>query len=167
MIITKIDPATIVRTLIALGAALVLGTVGAAIRAKEQIKRDGEIVYLELAPVDPRSLIQGDYMALRFALARELERGTGRALREGEIAAAPLTLDDRRVAHLTPVGDAPTMALRYRIRNRQVWLGTNAFFFEEGTADRYDGARYGEFKVDRGSGEAVLVGLRGAQLEPL
>jgi len=30
-----------------------------------------QVVYLELAPVDPRSLIQGDYMALRFALARE------------------------------------------------------------------------------------------------
>jgi uncharacterized membrane-anchored protein len=40
-----------------------------------------------------------------------------------------------------------------------VWLGTNAYFFEEGTAQQYEGARFGEFRVDRESGEAVLVGL--------
>jgi uncharacterized membrane-anchored protein len=59
------------------------------------------------------------------------------------------------------------MKLRYRIRAGHVWLGTNAFFFEEGTADRFRGARYGEFRVDRGTGEAVLVGLRGAGLEAM
>ena len=166
---------TIVRTLIALGTALVLGALGHAIRAKEHIKRDGELVYLELAPVDPRSLIQGDYMALRFALARELQGrndAAGRALREGEVAVAPVALDEQRIARLAPGGiapdgTAPALTLRYRIRNGQVWLGTNAFFFEEGTADRYNGARYGEFRLDRTTGEAVLVGLRGPKLESM
>jgi hypothetical protein len=31
----------------------------------------------------------------------------------------------------------------------------------------YEGARYGEFRVDPSSGEAVLVGLRDAELNPL
>jgi len=161
---------TIARALIALGTALVLGAIGFAIRAKEHIKRDGEVVYLELAPVDPRSLIQGDYMALRFALARDLEARSdtaGRALREGEVSAAPVALDEQRIARLAPNGTESALTLRYRIRNGQVWLGTNAFFFEEGTADRYNGARYGEFRVDRATGEAVLVGLRGAKLESM
>jgi len=161
---------TIVRALIALGAALVLGALGHAIRAKEHIKRDGEVVYLELAPVDPRSLIQGDYMALRFALARELQArsdSAGRALREGEVAAAPVALDEQRIARLAPGGTASALTLRYRIRNGQVWLGTNAFFFEEGSAERFSRARFGEFRVDRESGEAVLVGLRDAQLAAL
>ena len=161
---------TIVRALIALGAALVLGALGHAIRAKEHIKRDGEVVYLELAPVDPRSLIQGDYMALRFALARELQArsdSAGRALREGEVAAAPVALDEQRIARLAPGGTASALTLRYRIRNGQVWLGTNAFFFEEGTADRYNGARYGEFRIDRNSGEAVLTGLADQDLGKL
>ena len=57
----------------ALGALLVLGVVNAAIVGKETIKREGDTVYLPLAPVDPRSLMQGDYMALRFTLVRELE----------------------------------------------------------------------------------------------
>ena len=170
MTMTTRSNSTIVRTLTVLGTALVLGALGHAIRAKEHIKRDGEVVYLELAPVDPRSLIQGDYMALRFALARDLQARSdtaGRALREGEVAVAPVALDEQRIARLAPNGTESALTLRYRIRNGQVWLGTNAFFFEEGTADRYNGARYGEFRLDRATGEAVLVGLRGAQLESM
>ena len=53
------------------------------------------------------------------------------------------------------------------VRKGEVWLGTNAFFFEEGKDAHYASARYGEFRVHPTSGEAVLVGLRGAALEPL
>ncbi len=165
-----------IRGLIALGALLVLGAVNVSIVGKERIKRDGEVVYLSLEPVDPRSLMQGDYMALRFALVRELESGeekAGRPRREGETRFARIALDAQRVARLagtdaTDAPDAPPpMRLRYRLRNGQVWLGTNAFFFEEGTADRFTHARYGEFRVDRASGEAVLVGLRDRTLQAL
>jgi uncharacterized membrane-anchored protein len=158
------------RALIALGALLVLGALNFAIVGKERIKRGGEIVFLPLAPVDPRSLIQGDYMALRFALARDIERrreADQRVARDGEVALAKVALDDQRIARLADDGMAATMTLRYRIRDGHVWLGTNAFFFEEGTAERFNGARYGEFRVDRASGEAVLVGLRNNQLEAL
>ena len=156
--------AVAVRALIVLGAALALGAVDMAVVGKERIERDGEVVYLPLAPVDPRSLVQGDYMALRFALASELEH---RDQREGEVAFAPLALDDKHVARLAGAGAPAALKLRYRIRGGHVWLGTNAFFFEEGTADRFRGARYGEFRVDRGTGEAVLVGLRGASLDAM
>jgi hypothetical protein len=57
------------------------------------------------------------------------------------------------------------LRIRYRLRNGQVWLGTNAYFFEEGKADRYQGARYGEFRIDRDSGEAVLVALADENLK--
>jgi uncharacterized membrane-anchored protein len=158
----------LVRASIALGGLLVLGAVNLSIIGKERIRRDGEIVYLELAPVDPRSLLQGDYMALRFALTRDLDRlDTFPPAREGETRLAPVTLDARRVAHSANGEGGAALNLRYRIRGGQVWLGTNAFFFEEGTAERYTGARFGEFRVDRASGEAVLVGLRDAALAPL
>lgn len=161
------------RLLTALGALLVLGALNFSIVGKERIRRDGEIVYLVLEPVDPRSLIQGDYMALRFALVRELERtleARGRADGANPQARAPVALDARRVASLTGAGagaGAATLSLRYRLRDGHVWLGTNAFFFEEGSAERFARARYGEFRVDRTSGEAVLVGLRDERLEPL
>ena len=163
------------RVLIALGALLVLVAVNFAIAGKERVRRDGEVVYLQLEPVDPRSLMQGDYMALRFALVREIESRDGdakadRAAREGQVMLAPVTLDDQRIATLAPAGATGTavpLKLRYRIRGGQVWLGTNAFFFEEGSAERFTGARFGEFRVDRDSGEAVLVGLRNDKLEAM
>ena len=158
------------RALIALGALLVLGTVNLSIVGKERIRRDGASVYLALAPVDPRSLLQGDYMALRFALAQDLERGdarTGSAPREGETRWAAVALDTQQVARLAAANAPSTLRLRYRIRGGRVWLGTNAFFFEEGSAQRFGAARYGEFRVDRTTGEAVLVGLRDAQLHAL
>jgi len=163
-------PVVVSRALIVVGALLVLGALNLAIVAKERIKRSGELVYLALAPVDPRSLIQGDYMALRFALTRDLERrdeASQRRAREGEIAFAGVALDAQRVAHLAGDAAPAPLRLRYRIRNGQVWLGTNAFFFEEGTAERFSQARYGEFRVDRDTGEAVLVGLRDDKLEAL
>ena len=159
-----------VRSLIALGALLVLGAVNLAIVTKERIKRDGEPLYLALAPVDPRSLLQGDYMALRFELAQALERSDdppGKARREGETRFAAVALGAQRVAALAAPNAPAPLRLRYRIRGGQVWLGTNAFFFEEGSADRFANARYGEFRVDRASGEAVLVGLRDAKLKAL
>jgi len=162
------------RLLILFGALLVLGAVNFAIYGKERIKSGGEVVYLKLAPADPRSLMQGDYMALRFVLVQELEKSLdlntstpAQSPREGEVRWASVTLAADRVATLSDAAPATPLKLRYRIRNAQVWLGTNAFFFQEGDAQRFSGARYGEFRVDRSSGEAVLVGLRDEALTAL
>ncbi|MDE8355606.1 GDYXXLXY domain-containing protein, partial [Klebsiella pneumoniae] len=51
--------------LIALGLVLALAVVNLAIVSCERLLAEGEVVLLELAPVDPRSLMQGDYMSLR------------------------------------------------------------------------------------------------------
>ena len=155
------------RWLTLLGAVLVLGALNFSIAGKEIIKRSGEVVLLQLAPIDPRSLMQGDYMALRFALVQQLDKAVAANAREGAVRLAGVSLAANRVATLADATAPATLQLRYRIRNSQVWLGTNAFFFQEGDAQRFSGARYGEFRVDRASGEAVLVGLRGEALEPL
>lgn len=153
--------ATAVRALIVLGALLVLGSVNYSIHAKEQIKRNGEVMYLALAPVDPRSLMQGDYMALRFAVAAEIARQRP----EGNTVA--LQLDERRVAHMPEPGSSGSLRVHYRMRNGTVWIGTNAYFFAEGSAMRFAPARYGKFRVDPGSAEAVLVALCDDQLKEL
>ena len=151
-----------VRTLIAAGAMLVLAAVNFAIEGKERVKAHGETVLLELAPVDPRGLMQGDYMALRFSVTQNVSTSAG--YKDERL---PLTLIDHRVGRVTSPGDIANLHIRYRVRNGEIWIGTNAFFFEEGSANRYSGARYGEFKVDPKSGEAVLVGLRDTQFQPL
>lgn len=145
------------RTIILAALLVVLGGLNISIWGKERIIESGETIYLELAPVDPRSLMQGDYMALRFRLAEQIEAARAASSVDDRQRSVPLALDDRRVATL---GNSESdLYIRYRIRNGDVWLGTNAYFFEEGTAHLYTSARYGEFKLDRESGEAVLVGL--------
>jgi uncharacterized membrane-anchored protein len=148
-----------VRMLLITAAVLVLGAVNGSIFSKERIKTNGERIFLALAPVDPRSLMQGDYMALRFEITNDIP-----AEASGSV---PLQLDSNGVASVNPNSSASALRIRYRIRNGQVWLGTNAYFFEEGTAQRYENARFGEFRVDRASGEAVLVGLADKDLKSL
>jgi uncharacterized membrane-anchored protein len=147
------------RVLIAAAVLLVVVAVNGSILAKERIKTHGEIILLELAPVDPRSLMQGDYMALRFELAQQIS--------PQEAGLAPLSLDENRVARLDPSPQDAKLHIRFRVRNGQVWLGTNAYFFEEGSARRFNDARYGEFRLDPDTGEAVLTGLRDATFRKL
>lgn len=147
------------RVLLIVGLVLVLGVVNWSIVAKERIRSSGERIYLELAPVDPRSLMQGDYMALRFAIADRIDATVS--------GSAPLVVDAKGIATLNPDASAEGLRIRYRIRGGRVWLGTNAYFFEEGTADRYSKARYGEFRIDRNSGEAVLTGLADQDLKKM
>lgn len=157
------------------GIALIAGLVvlamaNYAIYSRELLLADGRIVLLELAPVDPRSLMQGDYMALRFKVA-DIALGRSQAregLRDGRIV---LKLDAQGVgsfAHFddnTPPGP-DEVRMRYRIRNQQAKFATNAYFFQEGDARLYQAAHYGEFRVDT-NGEAILTGLRGQDLVPL
>jgi uncharacterized membrane-anchored protein len=149
--------ATTTRGLVFFAALLVLGAVNYSIYGKEETIRTGDVVYLELAPVDPRSLMQGDYMALRFRLTEHIESARANSTIGATVRSAPLSLDSRRVATLA-AGDA-ALRMGYRIRGGTVWLGTNAYFFAEGSAERYSQARYGEFRINPLSGDAVLVGL--------
>lgn len=158
------------RSLIAAATGLlVLGAVNATIYQRETHLATGRTVLLELAPVDPRSLMQGDYMALRFKAETDaFGRGQNREAGDGRIVAK---LDAKSVASFVRLDAGAPLAegeivLRYRVRNGQVKFATSAFFFQEGQARRYQGARYGEFRVAP-SGELLLTALRGKDLEPL
>ena len=66
------------------------------------IRNQGDLVYLKLAPVDPISLVQGQYMRLRFDLERqdaELQEADHDLFAEDPSAGvlAVLELDDNRV----------------------------------------------------------------------
>jgi len=150
------------------GLVLVLAVPNFAIVQKERLLASGTPMLVELAPVDPRSLIQGDYMRLDYAIARALSLGA-ESPRDGQLV---VRLDDRGVAHFVrlhstgaPLGPGEHLLL-YRRRGSRTRIGTDAFFFQEGHANRYAGARYGELRVD-GTGGSVLVGLRDSTQRPL
>ena len=49
--------------------------------------------------------------------------------------------------------------LDHGLAKTSISIATNAFYFQEGHAQRYDRAKYGELRVDE-SGGSVLIGLR-------
>lgn len=163
------------------GLVLVLGLTNYGIWQREQLLAQGRVAILALAPVDPRSIMQGDYMALRFAAGDDVYRlrgdlpasetqAPGGLLRtDGYVV---LKADDRGVAQVLRVqdGKAPSaqdeIVLRYRVRPMGVRIVTDAYFFPEGEAPRYEAARFGEVRYD-GSGTALLVRMLDKDLKPL
>ena len=51
---------------------IILALANYSIYSRERLLTEGNLVLLQLAPVDPRSLMQGDYMALRMQAANDL-----------------------------------------------------------------------------------------------
>jgi uncharacterized membrane-anchored protein len=151
-------------------------------------------IYVELQPVDPRSLIQGDYMALNY----ELYFG-GKIPEQGNIAAQ--SLDQASNVHLerndfyqkntilsyvqldashkvigtyfNPVDakrDGSQWA-KLRLKNPKntfdgLYPAARSFLFAEGLEPCYRSAKYAELKV-QDNGQPLLVALVGEQLEDL
>ena len=87
-IMTNLNTIILVGTLV-----LILALVNWQIFQKEQHIRHGELIYLELAPVDPRSLMQGDYMALRFQMSNGIRSVL--KLRQEELRKEELAQEER------------------------------------------------------------------------
>lgn len=155
------------------GLALVVLALVGLVASKELVLARGTRVLLELVPVDPRSLMQGDYMRLDYAVSR-----AARSMEDLSQSFAPpeegrlvLRLNAEGVGtfvrHDTGTPLAPgELLLRYKLRDGRVRLGAESFFFQEGLADHYAGAKYGELRV-AGDGSSVLVGLRDTERHPL
>ncbi len=145
---------------------LLLAAVNFNIYQREQLLSSGPVVFLELAPVDPRSLMQGDYMALRFKVATQAFTSKNlKTLNDGYLV---VTLDERNVASFNRFSDSVKLSdnevlLRYRIRDGKSKFATNAFFFQEGHAKDYEDARFGEFRVSS-DGDAILTRMRDEDL---
>lgn len=131
-------------------------------RNNEQTLDNGRVVLLELAPVDPRSLMQGDYMRLRFAVERQLLSRLGDDIpRRGEFL---VRIDADGVGEFVAQDAADPVAVDVvRIPFRRGGMGveilTNAWFFQEGDAALYENARFGEFRVGD-DGRILLNAMR-------
>ncbi|MCF3099592.1 hypothetical protein EHZ86_20645 [Aeromonas australiensis] len=149
------------------GLAILVG-INATIWRYERAISSGEVVLLRLAPVDPRSLMQGDYMRLNYEIARELA-SSGKP--DKHIDTLVIRLDAHQVATLVADGKPDQLASDERLlqvhqSERQWQIGPDAYFFEEGTGEQYEAARYGEFRL-QADGKTLLVGLRDETYQPI
>lgn len=126
---------------------------------KEYTIKNGELVLLELYPRDPRSIMQGDYMELRYIMTNQwgIENIPSRGFCIVKKTENNIAVYDRLQPSKTPIAD-DEIALKYYSNGYTVKIGAESFMFEEGQQKAYDNARYGGLRVE-GNGSAVLVGL--------
>jgi len=159
--------------IVLVGLALILGLANWDILGKRQVIAEGAPLLLELRPADPRSLFQGDYMALALAddampdasiIATLPYRGT-----------VILALDADGVGRFARLDDgAPPQAGEMRVQYRRhkdgrgarLDYGAQSFFFQEGDAELYNAARYALLRVAE-DGSTVLTHLAGADRQPI
>jgi uncharacterized membrane-anchored protein len=125
-------------------------------------------------------LMQGDYMALNYRMANEIMQALPRKENpdrpwqpeyKAHGARVVATLNDLFIAQLNRLDDGTALQeneiyLDYRVRGGKLKFASNAFFFQEGTAEQYETAHYGRFKV-AADGELLLVALHDEQLKQL
>ena len=147
------------RLIILVNLLIVFGLFAKSIVQKESILKQGKLILLELAPVDPRSLIQGDYMDLRYKLVREIpsENIAKQGFLLVKIDAENIGKSARIQTDSSSV-NANEYRLRYNAANHRIRIGSPSYFFQEGDADKYAKAKYGGLRVDS-KGHSVLEGL--------
>lgn len=147
------------RIIILINLVIVMAVFNWSVRQKEKTLAHARLILLPLAPVDPRSLMQGDYMRLNYAMANSVFTDT-----IPPRGYCVVTLDSVGVAQYVRLQETATPHAdnEYLIRyNRAKWsinIGAESFFFQEGLGNLYDSAEYGGLKVDE-HGNSVLIGL--------
>jgi len=154
---------TAVMAAIVLGLVAVLTLANVDVVRKEAIIRDGTRFVVALRPVDPRSLMQGDYMTLNFVTPGADQADVFSDYSHHYVELAPDAQGVFQFRRTFPALIAPeqpgNVMVRYRRRiNGGILFVTDAYFFQEGRGEHFARARYGEFRVSR-DGTALLVGL--------
>jgi uncharacterized membrane-anchored protein len=156
---------TLIRNLILFGNLIVfLWMVNSGIWTAEQRLTAGTLAYLELAPVDPRSLFQGDYMVLNYALETQaaVSRSGGDFPKEGFLV---VRLDEQQVARFVRFHEGEALEegeLLLKFASPYGWtveVGIDSYFFQEGHGEIYATARYAEVRI-LDDGNVALIALR-------
>ena len=160
---------TIRLIVILLTTAFIAWMFGSQILALNEVRDEGQTVYLDLRPVDPRALMLGDYMRLRYTEERVPE---GRDIDDlPPKGAFVMTLNENNVGSVSHLESKAQIAsdqvrFNYTRTNRSLTFGAPRFYFENGTAETYENARYGVFKVSP-TGKAILVNLADEEFKTL
>lgn len=156
------------RAIILINLCLVLLFVGYNVMAKQQLLKEGKLIFLALAPTDPRSLMQGDYMTLRYEITDGVVIDSipqrGYCVVATDSSGRVVKARFQQAATPKATGE---YSIRYRVANKwSISIGAESYFFEEGQAAKYASAIYGGLRVDE-DGNSILAGLYDEQLEKI
>ena len=154
--------------IILLNLILLLVYFNYSVAKKEKLSENGQLVLLELAPVDPPSLMQGDYMALRYKISENI--GSQNIAKRGYCV---VQLDSNNVARSvrfqkdrTPLNKGEQLIEYTSPDQWNINIGAESFFFQEGQAAKYERAKYGGIKTDK-KGNSLLTGLYDEHLKKI
>jgi uncharacterized membrane-anchored protein len=153
--------------IILLNLILVLFLFNKSIVEKENLLSNGKLVLLKLAPVDPRSLMQGDFMRLDYEISRNQyndsipKRGYCIVILDTNGIASRVRLQEGIVP--LSQGEYPIV---YTAGGWNINIGAESFFFEEGQSKKYDSAKYVGIIIDR-QGNGLLTGLYDDKLKKI
>jgi len=152
-----------------------------SVLGKEEQLKNGERLVVRLAPRDPRAFLLGDYMALNYAINREVDKALFDCYTDGEdprmtwsdrkkslkklpkdgVAVVRLDADQAvsfvRLDDGSPLGN-DERRLHFRVSARGANIAASAFYFQEGFAEDFANAKYGELRVNA-EGKSLLAHL--------
>lgn len=132
-----------------------------SIYKEESYKKENTII-LELAPVDPRSIMQGDYMTLTYQLRNEFESENLSSQNEYIV----LKADSRGVYHYEKLSEKN---VKNSIKVKNVYnfdIGANTYFIKEGSSEHYDKVKYAKLYLLK-SGKVRIFKLLDKELNEL
>jgi uncharacterized membrane-anchored protein/uncharacterized membrane protein len=150
--------------LIASVVVLQLVLLGVQIGTSEKLLAEGRTIKLELLPIDPRSMLQGDYVRLRYDIAESpISPDDENNYREKiSVALAPDAQGVYRFQSILKPGDSlreGEVRINGRLDYSRIVYGIESFFVPEGTGLEVERtAKFAEVKV-AANGDAILVRL--------
>src|SRR5690606_728523 len=154
--------------IVLLNLVLLLVYFNHSITKKEELLKDGQLILLELAPVDPRSLMQGDYMTLRYKISGDIDFDNmpKRGYCVVRLESSGIANKIRFQKDLTPLNEGEHLIEFTSSDKWNVNIGAESYFFHEGQAEKYEKAKYGGVKIDK-NGNSLLIGLYDEQLQKI
>lgn len=156
--------------IILLSSLLIFLALNYGIYKNKGIEKSDDILFLKLAPRDPRSLLRGDYMHLNYALERINVSSNATFPRKGFFV---VKADKDNIGHFVKIYSGAPLErgeklisyynthLRSSLFPPHFLTPPKKFFFQEGHGTYYRYAKYGVFKFDKNQ-NYLLIGLADA-----
>lgn len=148
-----------------LALVAILGVFNYSIYEKQQVKNSDDEIILALAPVDPRSLMQGDYMRLNYEIAEQAKSKD--AAKNGYLV---IEKTEKNIAKFVNFYTGQALSKNQKlIKYTTTWRTTikpNSFMFQEGKAKDFEEAKFALFKY-QGQKNYVLDSLLNEAMLPI
>lgn len=145
---------------------LVITLINVMMYQSEQTIKNGKLVFFEIVPIDPRSIIQGDYMTLNYNISSQGDKkmpssGVAYIGINKEQIVVEINQDSTLLDKSLRV-----LPIQYTKVGSRLRFGIESYLFQEGKAKSFEKAKYSGVRINA-TGNCILVGLYKSDLEEI